>query len=61
MIDAWSMRNWVRSEHNSGHDHFFASFDKFLPAQINHNGDAIAEVASLAAADHLQRRTHAHR
>jgi len=54
MIDAWSMRNWVRSEDNSGHDHFFASFDKFLPAQINHNGDAIAEVASLAAADHLQ-------
>jgi len=54
MIDAWSMRNWVRSDENSGHDHFFASFDKFLPAQLNHNGNAIAEVASRAAADHLQ-------
>jgi adenosine deaminase len=54
IIDAWSMRNWVRSEENSGHDHFFATFDKFLPAQINHTGDALAEVASLAAADHLQ-------
>src|SRR5262249_32618870 len=26
----------------------------FLPAQVNHTGDAIAEAASRAAADHLQ-------
>src|SRR4030095_9419494 len=28
LIDAWSMRNWNRGE-GSGHDHFFATFDKF--------------------------------
>ena len=28
IIDAWSMRNW-RPGDESGHDHFFATFDKF--------------------------------
>ncbi len=53
LIDAWSMRNW-RAEEESGHDHFFATFDKFLPAMINRNGDAIAEAAARAADNHLQ-------
>ncbi len=53
LIDAWSMRNWHREE-ESGHDHFFATFDKFGPAMDNHTGDAFAEVASRAAEDHLQ-------
>ena len=53
LIDAWSMRNW-RPEEESGHDHFFATFDKFLPAMINRMGDAMAEAASRAAEDHLQ-------
>lgn len=52
IIDAWSMRNWTGEE--PGHDHFFASFDKFQAALFNHAGDAIAETASRAAADHLQ-------
>ena len=52
IIDAWSMRNWAGEE--PGHDHFFATFDKFLLALFNHVGDAIAEAASRAAADHLQ-------
>ena len=52
IIDAWSMRNWSREE--SGHDHFFATFDKFLLATFNHVGDELAEAASRAAADHLQ-------
>lgn len=52
LIDAWSMRNWTEEE--SGHDHFFGTFDKFRPAMINRNGDAIAEVAARAADDHLQ-------
>jgi hypothetical protein len=52
LVDAWSMRNW-RPEEESGHDHFFATFDKFIPAMVNRNGDAIAEVASRAAEDHL--------
>jgi adenosine deaminase len=53
LVDAWSMRNWHRDE-ESGHDHFFATFEKFGPAMEKHVGDAFAEVASRAAADHLQ-------
>jgi adenosine deaminase len=53
LVDAWSMRNW-RQENESGHDHFFATFDKFGPSLEKHAGDALAEVASRAAADHLQ-------
>ena len=53
IVDAWSMRNWNRTE-ESGHDHFFAAFDKFFLAMVNHVGEAIAEAAARAAADHLQ-------
>ena len=53
LVDAWSMRNWHR-EDESGHDHFFATFEKFSPALDKHIGDALAEIASRAAADHLQ-------
>jgi hypothetical protein len=52
IVDAWSMRN--RTGEEPGHDHFFATFDKFLPAMLNHTGDAIAEAAARAASDHLQ-------
>src|SRR5271166_921488 len=41
MVDAWSMRNWNPSE-ESGHDHFFATFDKFSLASHNHTGDEFA-------------------
>jgi adenosine deaminase len=53
LVDAWSMRNWHREE-ESGHDHFFATFEKFGPAMEKHVGDALAEVAARAATDHLQ-------
>ncbi len=53
IVDAWSMRNWQPGE-ESGHDHFFATFDKFSLATHNHIGDAIAEAASRAAEDNLQ-------
>ena len=53
IVDAWSMRNWEPGE-GSGHDHFFATFDKFSLATHNHIGDALAEAASRAAEDHLQ-------
>src|SRR5258707_9780860 len=53
MVDAWSMRNW-HAEQESGHDHFFGTFDKFAPAFDNHIGDAVAEVAARAAENHLQ-------
>ncbi|MBS1852066.1 MAG: adenosine deaminase [Acidobacteria bacterium] len=52
IIDAWSMRNWRGEE--SGHDHFFATFDKFIMALNTHVGDALAEAATRAANDHLQ-------
>ncbi|MGA6988541.1 MAG: adenosine deaminase [Terriglobales bacterium] len=53
LVDAWSMRNWHREE-ESGHDRFFATFDKFGPAFEKHVGEGLAEVASRAAEDHLQ-------
>jgi adenosine deaminase len=53
IVDAWSMRKWQPGE-ESGHDHFFATFDKFYLATPNHTGDALAEEASRAAEDHLQ-------
>jgi len=53
LVDAWSMRNWHR-EGESGHDRFFETFDKFGPALEKHIGDALAEIAARAAADHLQ-------
>jgi len=53
LIDAWSMRNSTL-RHVSGHDHFFATFDRFFPAEINHTGEEIAEAAARAAAGHLQ-------
>jgi len=53
LVDAWSMRNWNPGE-GSGHDHFFATFDKFNLATINSVGNQLAEVAARAATDHLQ-------
>ena len=53
LVNAWSMRNFHPGA-ESGHDHFFESFGKFAPSFDDHIGDALAEVATRAAADHLQ-------
>ncbi len=53
LVDAWSMRNWTTGE-GSAHDHFFATFEKFLPATVNSVGNQMAEVAARAADDRLQ-------
>ncbi len=53
MIDAWSMRNW-RPGDESGHDHFFAAFDKFGLASHTHVAEAIAAATNRAGLDHLQ-------
>ena len=53
MIDAWSMRNW-RPGDESGHDHFFASFEKFGLASHTHVAGAIAAATNRAGMDHLQ-------
>jgi adenosine deaminase len=53
IIDAWSMRNWRPAE-ESGHDHFFATFDKFIPATITHTAEAVATVTNRAAKENVQ-------
>jgi adenosine deaminase len=53
IIDAWSMRNW-RPGDESGHDHFFATFDKFALASNNHHADGVATVINRAAKEHVQ-------
>ncbi len=53
MIDAWSMRNWKPGD-ESGHDHFFAAFDKFGPAPDPHTAEGIAAATNRAGMDHLQ-------
>lgn len=53
IIDAWSMRNW-RAGEESGHDHFFATFDKFSLTTHNHVPEAIASVVNRAAKEHVQ-------
>lgn len=46
-IDAWSMRNFHRGK-ESGHDHFFATFDKYTPILANHRSEMINEVVKNA-------------
>lgn len=48
MIDAFSMRNWQLSG-QSGHDHFFDTFDKFGAATHGNTGPMLAETAARAA------------
>ena len=47
MIDAYSMRNWELSG-QSGHDHFFDTFDKFGAATHGNTGPMLAETANRA-------------
>ncbi|MFS3135072.1 adenosine deaminase [Gluconacetobacter sacchari] len=54
MIDALSMRDFVpTASDRSGHDHFFATFARFMPAQASHGGDMLAEAVTHAAGDHV--------
>jgi adenosine deaminase len=53
IIDAWSMRNW-RPGDESGHDHFFATFDKFGSAVDGHVAESVASVIDRAAREHVQ-------
>jgi adenosine deaminase len=53
IVDAWSMRNWEPGG-ESGHDHFFATFDKYFLVSNTHTGWMIAKAAQQAASDHLQ-------
>jgi hypothetical protein len=53
IIDAWSMRNWKPGE-ESGHDHFFTTFEKFGLASHTHVAEAIASATNRAGLDNLQ-------
>jgi adenosine deaminase len=53
IVDAWSMRNWHPGA-ESGHDHFFATFDKFGMASHDHFAEAIATVVNRAAKENVQ-------
>ena len=48
LVDAFSMRNWELSG-QSGHDHFFDTFDKFGAATHGNTGKMLAETATRAA------------
>ena len=48
MVDAFSMRNWELSG-QSGHDHFFDTFDKFGAATHGNTGKMMADTANRAA------------
>ncbi|MEO8481479.1 MAG: adenosine deaminase [Acidobacteriota bacterium] len=52
LIDAWSMRNWALSG-QSGHDHFFDSFNKFGAVTGPRLAEMLAENAVRAANGHV--------
>jgi adenosine deaminase len=54
LIDAFSMRGFVPSEGETGHDHFFGAFTKFGGTDPRHTGEWLDEVAARAAAQNLQ-------
>lgn len=53
IIDAWSMRNWHPGD-ESGHDHFFSTFDKFGLTSHNHTAEEIVTVINRASREHVQ-------
>jgi len=53
IIGAWSMRGFTPGV-ESGHDHFFATFDRFGAAFGARKGDGLAEVAQRAALQNEQ-------
>jgi adenosine deaminase len=54
LIDAFSMRSFVPASGVSGHDQFFAAFDRFKGLSKRHTGEWVDEVASRAAAQNQQ-------
>jgi adenosine deaminase len=54
LIDAFSMRAFEPRTGDSGHDHFFDTFDKFGGTSKTHKGEWLDEVAARAAAQNEQ-------
>ncbi|MBS0570727.1 MAG: adenosine deaminase, partial [Proteobacteria bacterium] len=53
LVDAWSMRDFVATNGDSGHDHFFDAFDKFHHVAKMHRGDMLARAMHQAAQDNV--------
>jgi len=54
LIDSFSMRTFVPKTGESGHDHFFDTFEKFGGTNKRHVSEWVDEVASRAAAQNEQ-------
>ena len=54
LIDSFSMRTFVPKTGDSGHDHFFDTFDKFGGTDKRHVSEWVDEVATRAAAQNEQ-------
>ena len=54
LVDAFSMRGFVPSAGVSGHDQFFATFDRFGGLDKSHAGEWLDEVATRAVAQNEQ-------
>jgi adenosine deaminase len=54
LIDAFSMRSYFPTPGVSGHDQFFATFDRFGGLNKSHNGEWLDEVATRAASQNEQ-------
>jgi adenosine deaminase len=54
LVDSFSMRSFVPSAGISGHDQFFATFNRFGGIDQSHTGEWLDEVATRAAAQNEQ-------
>ncbi len=54
LIDSFSMRSFVAASGASGHDQFFATFDRFNGLEKSHTGEWLDEIATRAAAQNEQ-------
>jgi adenosine deaminase len=54
LIDAFSMRSFVPTPGFSGHDQFFATFDRFSGLSKSHLGEWVDEIATRSAAQNQQ-------
>src|SRR6185312_12196993 len=52
LVAAFSMHDFS-PDGETGHDHFFATFDKFAAAETAREGDMLAEALQRAASDHI--------
>jgi adenosine deaminase len=54
LVDSFSMLSFVPSSGTSGHDQFFATFDRFNAIDTSHTGEWLDEVATRAAVQNEQ-------